>query len=86
MCRIKAGNRIHTKEDMVNLITAILLRQRKEFDIPLIVDLVQYHMKGAVYQISRKGLEKVISEDIDVLKRNNVVKCKDGIYYPIDVI
>lgn len=86
MCRIKAGNRIHTREDMVNLVTAILLRQRKEFNIPLILDLVQYHMEGAMYQISLKGLEKVINEDIDVLKRNNVIQCKDGTYYPIDML
>ncbi len=86
MCRIKTGNRIQTREDVVNLVTAILLRQRKDFSISHIINTVDHYMEGAVYQISYRRLETIIRDDIDVMKRNKEIRCKNGRYYPLDIM
>lgn len=86
MCRIKTGNRIQTRGDVVNLVTAILLRQRKAFSPTLIANTANYYMEGAEYQICAKKLRKIIQEDIDVMERNKEIECNNGMYYPLDIL
>lgn len=80
MCRIKYGKAISNNEDVRNLITGIILRQRKEYYKDNIVNVVWGYLDGSPVAISRNELNHLVDNSLDVFGRNNEVICKNGRY------
>lgn len=80
MCRIKYGKAISNNEDVRNLITGIILRQRKEYYKDNIVNVVWGYLDGSSVAISRNELNHLVDNSLDVFGRNNEVICKNGKY------
>ena len=80
MCRIKYGKAISNNEDVRNLITGIILRQRKEYYKDNIVNVGWGYLDGSSVTISRNELNHLVDSSLDVFGRNNEVICKNGRY------
>ena len=52
MCKVRTGKLVRNLEDVRSMITALLLRQRKEYKTKKIIDQVHYYMKGSSYKIN----------------------------------
>lgn len=86
MCKIKKNEDIETKADIINLVTAIIFRQSKEFVETEVLELVKYYLEGSSCQIIEGELEKIIQKDIDVMVKNQAIRCIHGKYVPNMII
>lgn len=82
MCKVKSGVAIQSRQDVQNLVIGIINRQEKGYRKEEILNLVEYYMKGSRVTISKMYLEDIISKNLDMLYRNNCVRCKNGYYIP----
>ena len=83
MCRIKYGKAISNNEDVRNLITGVILRQRKEYCKDNIVNTVLGYLDGSPVVISKNEINRLVDNSLDVFGRNNEVICKNGRYKTI---
>lgn len=83
MCRIKYGKAISNNEDVRNLITGIILRQKKEYHKDNIVNAVWEYLNGSSISISRNEVNYLVDNSLDVFRRNDEVVCKNGRYRTI---
>jgi secreted Zn-dependent insulinase-like peptidase len=85
MCKVITGKQISNKEDIRNLITVIVLRQSGMYNIDIIVSLVFKYLDGSQIQIEKANVLDLISDGLDVLKRNGDIKCWNGMYQTIEI-
>lgn len=80
MCYIKINDEITSKEDVRNLITGIILRQRNAYKKDDILESVLFYSKGSSIEIDKNDILQLIDTSLDVFKRNGEVNCWNGIY------
>lgn len=80
MCKIKSGKAIHNNEDIRNLITGVILRQRKEYRKDHIVSTVLYYLDGTNLIVDKGNVSRLIDNGLDILGRNGEVTCWNGVY------
>lgn len=83
MCRIKQGKAITNIEDIRNLITGIILRQRKEFYRDDIVNATNHYLQGSSVKLKDTDIKNMIDDSLDIFGRNGEVKCKNGKYVTV---
>lgn len=82
MCKVKSGKFIKNRQDLQNLIVAVIFRQQQKYQKEHILDLVQYYMQGSPIEISTQELQNMILENLNVLYIKNKVDCENGYYIP----
>lgn len=80
MCYIKYGKDIETREDVRNLITGLVLRQRSEYDKTHIINQVNKYMSGSRYTMTPRELDRMVADSLDIFRRNHVIRCWTGKY------
>lgn len=83
MCKVNSGEQIQNRQDVQNLVTAIIFRQSGEYRIDDIVKIVSHYMKGSRCEISDDNLYYIILDTLDMLYIRNRIKCRHGIYAPL---
>ncbi|MBQ8940712.1 MAG: hypothetical protein IJ062_02670 [Firmicutes bacterium] len=86
MCKVRTGKLVRNLEDVRSMITALLLRQRKEYKTKKIIDQVHYYMKGSSYKINDEVLHNLVTKGIDVMGRNGKIRCRNGYYYTVEIL
>ena len=86
MCKVKTGKNVRTDRDLQNLVTSVILRQRRSFDRNEIVSQTKSKLRDSEMQLDNQELEKMISRTLGVLECNGVVGKKDGIYIKKEMI
>lgn len=77
---IKYGKDVRTFEDARNLVTSMILRQKRDFDKASVTVQVCRYMSGSPLDITPRQLDRLISDSLDVCCRNHIIKCRTGIY------
>lgn len=80
MCKIKTGKAVKSQADVRNLITAVILRQKKDFEKDTISSLVQYYLIGSLYEFEKGELQELVDYSLDLYCRNKELKCQNGVY------
>lgn len=80
MCNVKSGVLIKNRQDVQNLIVAIIFRQTETYRIDDIFNIVLYNMNNSPYNISEDDLYYIISDTLDMLYIRNKIKCNNGVY------
>lgn len=86
MCKVKTGRDICTDRDVQNLVTSVILRQKRNFQRNDIVLQTRNKMKASELQLADQKLETMVSNTLGVLERNGIVGRKDGVYSKRQVI
>lgn len=86
MCKVKTGRNVRTDRDLQNLITSVILRQRRSFDKNVIVTQTRNKLRDSEMQLDNQEIEKMISRTLGILECNGVVGRKDGIYIKKEMI
>lgn len=80
MCKVKTGKNICTDRDVQNLITSVILRQKRTFDSTAIILQTRNKLKDSEINLEDVQVEKMIFNTLGVLECNGVVGRKDGMY------
>lgn len=80
---IKTNQEIKNMQDVSNLITSIILRQIDVYTDNDVFDIASYWLVGTPLNISVHMLSKMIGSALDVMQRNALIVCKDGVYRTI---
>lgn len=87
MAYVRRGNDIRNIQDVQNLITAVILRQRNCYTKDYLLRAVAYYMpsdKAVADAIaSEETISSMIDDTLDILHRNNHVVRLDGIYHNV---
>ena len=86
MCKVKTGRNVCTERDVQNLITSVILRQKRNFRRGEIVHQTKEKMKDSEIQLADQRVERMVSNTLGVLERNGIVGRKDGVYSKREVI
>lgn len=78
MCKVKVGKHIENYGDVQNIIIGTILRQRKEYRYDHILDTVMSYCQGAQFAVDVMKAKKMVLESLDILQRNNRIKCRNG--------
>ena len=70
MCYVKQGREITSEEDIRNLITGIILRQRDSYRKENVLASVLEHLKDASMEVEKDNVSKLLDDGLDVLGRN----------------
>ena len=79
--KIRTGKEVKNKQELQNLIVAILNRQQHPYEKGYIVKAVKYYLKGSIYLKSKETVE-MIDENLDFMYRKGLIDCRLGIFYP----
>ena len=82
MCNVNSGVLIKNKQDVQNLVIGIIFRQQDKYKRENIIDIVQYYMEGSPFVINENVLQNIISENLNLLCRNDKIQCKNGYFIP----
>lgn len=82
MCNVKSGVLVENRQDVQNLVIGIIFRQQYKYKIENIVAAVQYYMKGSSVTMDTDSLREIISDNLNLLHRNDKIKRKNGYYIP----
>lgn len=82
MAYVKSKEKIKNENDMQNLVIGIINRMQEPFKKEEVLEVVEYHSRGAKVKDREKMLEKLVDENLDLLYRRDQVMCWGGIYYP----
>ena len=82
MCNVNSGVLIKNKQDVQNLVIGIIFRQQDKYKPENIIDIVQYYMEGSPFVINENVLQNIISENLNLLCRNDKIQCKNGYSIP----
>ena len=82
MCNIKVRNEIRSKQDVQNLITAIILRQKGVYTKKYLVKATNYYLPDPKVRVVVDPIkvEGMIDETLAVFRKNGKVKSCDGKY------
>lgn len=85
MCCVKTGDEITCIQDVQNLITGVILRQRHTFNKEYLLKATKFYMpqdeKVAASIASDDDICEMIDETLAILHRNGFVVCVDGKYH-----
>lgn len=82
---IRTNQEVENKEDLRNLVTSIVLRQRKSFKHEQIEDTVNSYLQTSKFHNQYRLIHEVIDNVLDILSRNNMVTCWNGTWYSSDI-
>lgn len=82
MCKVKSGILIKNKNDVQNLIIAIINRQKDIYRKEIIYNMVEYHFRESEVDLSREMLRIMIDENLMFLYRKGFINCQNGYYSP----
>ena len=85
MCYVKQGREITSEEDIRNLITSIILRQKNTYRKETVLASVLEHLKDASVEIEKNNVLKLLDDGLDILRRNGEVSCWNGVYKSSDI-
>lgn len=85
MCRIKSGKAISNNEDIRNLITGIILRQKNEYHKDHILTLVFKYLDGTNMIIDSTKVDQLVDNGLEILGRNGEVSCRNGKYRTAEI-
>ena len=68
MCKVKTGKNVRTDRDLQNLVTSVILRQRRSFDRNEIVSQTKSKLRDSEMQLDNQEIEKMISRTLGVLE------------------
>ena len=85
MCYVKQGREITSEEDIRNLITGIILRQRDSYRKENVLASVLEHLKDASMEVEKDNVSTLLDDGLDVLGRNGEVNCWNGVYKSSDI-
>lgn len=80
MCKIKSGEAILDNEDIRNLVTGVILRQKSAYREEKIFSTVLHYLSGSSVSIDDTSLSKLVDSGLDILVRNGEVSCWNGLY------
>lgn len=86
MCKVKTGKNVRTDRDLQNLVTSVILRQRRSFGRNEIVSQTKSKLKDSEMQLENQEIEKMISRTLGVLECNGVFGKKDGMYIKKEIL
>lgn len=85
MCCVKTGDDIKCVQDVQNLITGVILRQRHTFNREYLLKATKFYMpqdeKVAASIASDDDISEMIDETLAILHSNGFVVCIDGKYH-----
>ena len=85
MCCVKTGDDIKCVQDVQNLITGVILRQRHSFNREYLLKATKFYMpqdeKVAASIASDDDISEMIDETLAILHSNGFVVCIDGKYH-----
>lgn len=82
MCLVPYGKNIKTNQQFRNLVTAIILRQEKEFTYSTIVRQVQFYSKGSKCKVTRELIKEEVMEALECLNACDYIVHRGGVYRP----
>lgn len=80
MCYVKQGKEVTSEEDIRNLITGIILRQKNAYRKENVLASVLEHLKDATVEVEKDNVSRFLDDGLDVLGRNGEVSCWNGVY------
>ena len=80
MCYVKQGKEVTSEEDIRNLITGVILRQRTIYRKENALATVLAHLKDAAVEIEKDNVLRLLDDGLDILGRNGEVSCWNGVY------
>lgn len=80
---IKTNQEIKNMQDVSNLITSIILRQTGTYTDNDVSDIARYWLAESPLNLSDHVLLEMIGSALDVMQRNALIVCKDGVYRTI---
>ncbi len=82
MCRVKHGRSIKNRNDVKNLIIAIINRQQNHYYKEQIYEMVEYNYRGAEYIINLDELREMVDDTLRFLYGAGFINCWNGVYSP----
>lgn len=80
MCLVKNAKDITNKEEVRNLITSIILRQRNAYKEKDIVEATMNYLNDSVLKFEYNDIFQLVESSLDIFIRNNEVRCWNGRY------
>lgn len=82
MCHIKTNEKIENTQDVQNLITAVILRQRGRFTRRYLLKAVRHYLtRSKVENIRDNLIIEMIDDSLEVFGRYEKVKYSEGKYH-----
>lgn len=85
MCYVKQGKEVTSEEDIRNLITGIILRQKNAYRKEDVLATVLAYLKDATVKVEEENVSKLLDDGLDILGRNGEVSCWNGVYKTSDI-
>lgn len=82
MCKIKVKNDIKTEQDVQNLITAIILRQRGLYTKKYLLRATQYYLPDTREIVNEKQVKNMIDDTLSILHKCGKVNYSNGGFCP----
>ena len=88
MCRVKLRNEIKSEQDVQNLITAIILRQRGLYTKDYLVAATEHYLPDRTERVvvSTMAVKDMIDNTLSIFRANGKVTCDNGQYKVISAI
>lgn len=86
MCYVRICNDIRTEQDVQNLITAIVLRQKDKYTRPYLIKATKHYLPDPTVRVvvDEKKIKEMIDNTLMVLRKNGKVRCQVGTFYPVN--
>lgn len=86
MCKVKTGRNVCTNQDVQNLVTSVILRQKCNFNRDAIIEQIENRLQDSEVQLAERQVEKMVSNTLGILECNGVVGVRDGMYSKKNVL
>lgn len=80
MCLVKNAKDITSKEEVRNLITSIILRQRNPYKEEDIVKATTDYLKGSSLKLEYDDISQLVENSLDIFVRSGSIRCWNGMY------
>ena len=82
---IKTNKEVKNKEDIRNIVTSVILRQKNPFCPNQIIEKVNGYLRYSEFYNKKELIQKLVDNAIDVFIRNGDIAIWNGILYPSDI-
>ena len=84
MCKVKTGDEIYTEQDVQNLITAVILRQRGKYTKQYLIKAVKIYLPAPEVRaiVDDHQLKGMIDNTLAALLKAGKVRQQNGVYCP----
>ena len=84
MCMVKVRNEINTEQDVQNLITAIILRQKGKYTKKYLIKATKHYLPDPQIKtvVNDKKIKGMIDNTLATFHRIGKIKNFENIYYP----